>query len=138
MTVVVTILVPLLMSAQSKGFDVTGKIYFNKRGDIYIRLVKEKEFKKPKTSPYVLIMKLGSEEFLNKFVSFKFEKVPSGVYAIKCFQDINGNGKLDKGLFGPKEPWGTYRKKKGSGRPSFKELSFEINRNIYDIEIKFY
>lgn len=135
--VFVAILIPILMSAQSKGFEVTGKIYFKKSGDIYIRLLKEKEFSNPKASPYVLMMKLRAEESLKKFVSFKFENVPSGVYAIKCFQDINGNRKLDKGLFGPKEPWGTYRKRKGSGRPKFKDLSFEINRNICDIEIRF-
>lgn len=138
MTILVPILFPFLMSTGSKGFDVTGKIHFNKRGDIYIRLLKEKEFANPKAAPYILIMKLGAEELLKKYVNFKFENVPSGVYAIKCFQDTNGNTKLDKGLFGPREPWGTYLKKRGSGRPSFKKVSFEITRNINNIEIRFY
>lgn len=81
MTVLVSILFTFSMSARSKGFDVTGKIYFKKKGDIYIRLLKEKEFVNPKTSSYILIVKLGTEELLKKYVHFKFDNVQSGVYA---------------------------------------------------------
>lgn len=36
--------------------------------------------------------------------------VPAGRYAVQVFQDVNGNGKLDRGLFGvPKEPIGISR-----------------------------
>ncbi|MBV8842790.1 MAG: DUF2141 domain-containing protein [Bryobacterales bacterium] len=36
---------------------------------------------------------------------FRFE-VPAGRWAVSAFEDRNGNGVLDMGFFGPKEPSG--------------------------------
>lgn len=67
---------------------------------------------------------------------FKFNNIPGGEYAIKCFQDLNNNKKIDMGLFGPKEPYGFYLVKKDVNKPpGFDDLSFLINKNINDIII---
>src|ERR1700691_1290540 len=47
---------------------------------------------------------------------FRFE-VPAGRWAISAFEDRNGNGVLDMGLFGPKEPSGFSREFKGWHKP---------------------
>jgi uncharacterized protein (DUF2141 family) len=72
-----------------------------------------------------------------KKAPFAFYNVPSGRYGIRCFQDVNGNEELDSGLFGmPKEPWGFYRPKRPRLRgPKFKEVAFEVNANITDIQV---
>ena len=51
--------------------------------------------------------------------------LPAGVVAIAAYQDLNNNGKLDRGTFGiPKEPYGFSNNAKGSmGPPSFKAAS---------------
>jgi uncharacterized protein (DUF2141 family) len=42
----------------------------------------------------------------NKDLSVTVKDLPYGKYAVSVFQDINGNEKLDKGLFGiPAEPF---------------------------------
>ena len=53
-----------------------------------------------------LVLKISPDEVQKKKVPFNFEGLQQGTYGVRCFQDVNGNGKLDKGLFGPSEPWG--------------------------------
>ena len=48
----------------------------------------------------------------------RFSDLRAGQYAAVAFQDVNGNGKLDKNLFGiPKEPYGFSNGARGSGGP---------------------
>lgn len=130
------ILLPTLVSAKSEGFKVSGEIIFNKSGPIYIKLTTEEEFDAHRGSKFQSILKVGKEELEKKIIPFAFENIPEGTYAIKCFQDVNGNGKLDMGKFGPKEPWGNYHEKRPLFRgPKFKEIQFEVKENITDIAI---
>ena len=59
------------------------------------------------------------------------------MYAIRVFQDVNGNGDLDIGSFGPKEPWGTYRNVRPKFRgPKFEEMAFDVKETMKDIVIE--
>lgn len=56
--------------------------------------------------------------------------LPEGLYVVSAFQDVNGNGKLDLGIFGiPKEPiW--LSGYDGKGIPGgFEKLKFRIDRD---------
>lgn len=121
--------------SQSGGFTVAGEISFEKKGDIYLRLASEIEFKnRKKESVFQTMISVGSEEMEKGKVSFKFTDVPEGLYVIRGFQDENGNGELDSGLLGPKEPWAMYGLKRPVfKKPKFEETSFEVNRDITDI-----
>lgn len=68
----------------------------------------------------------------NGNVSYIFKNVPVGVYAVRIFQDADGDGKLSSNLFGiPNEPYGfSLNPKSRFGPPSFKEASFELNTNM--------
>ena len=46
----------------------------------------------------------GSFSFYKSLMGFAFHNVPEGIYGIRCFQDNNNNGKLDKDFFSPSEP----------------------------------
>lgn len=63
----------------------------------------------------------------NDSLDFTFD-IPEGVYAVAVYQDINENGKLDKGWFNiPKEPYGlsnNYRPKFSA--PTFDDCKFKI------------
>jgi uncharacterized protein (DUF2141 family) len=70
-------------------------------------------------------------------VSFQFGEVPRGTYGIRCFQDVNENQKLDRGVFGPSEPWGVYRPKRPAFRgPQFEEISFVVDRDMVDVQVE--
>jgi uncharacterized protein (DUF2141 family) len=58
-----------------------------------------------------------------------FDPIPAGDYAVACFHDENGNGKLDRGLFGiPTEGTVVSNHAKGfMGPPSFKDAKFSFS-----------
>ena len=64
--------------------------------------------------------------------------VPYGDYAVAVSHDLNGNGKLDKNLFGyPKEPFGfsnNYKPKLSS--PDFSDCKFSYTQQSNSIMIK--
>ena len=69
-------------------------------------------------------------------VLFEFTNVAPGTYGIRCFQDTNSNGKLDRGFFGAKEPWGMSLHGEEPKRiPYFKDYSFSINTDCLDLNI---
>jgi uncharacterized protein (DUF2141 family) len=57
-----------------------------------------------------------------------FDPIPAGIYAVACFHDENGNGKIDTGLFGiPTEGVVASNHAKGfMGPPSFKDAKFSF------------
>ncbi len=65
--------------------------------------------------------------------------IPPGTYGISTYHDVNGNGKMDKGIFGiPKEPWACSRGAKGfMGPPKFKNAKFTLNIPIETIIIQY-
>ena len=72
----------------------------------------------------------GAEPRANELgVSFTFEDIPAGTYAIAVWHDENENKEMDKNLFGaPRENYGFSRNIYGSfGPPDFEEVSFELN-----------
>ena len=62
-------------------------------------------------------------------VSVTFPAVPYGTYAIKVFQDLNGDGKLKTGFLGaPEEPWGFSNDATGfMGPADFSDAKFELD-----------
>jgi uncharacterized protein (DUF2141 family) len=58
-----------------------------------------------------------------------FKDLPPGEYAAVAFQDVNGNGKLDKNLLGmPKEPYGFSNGARGSaGPPKFSAAAVTLH-----------
>lgn len=58
-----------------------------------------------------------------------FDPIPAGTYAVACFHDENGNGKLDRNFLGiPKEGTVASNHAKGSmGPPSFDKAKFSFS-----------
>ena len=96
-------------SDDNQVYKVAGEILLKKikkGGSLYVMLVTEESFKKPLHGLKKMIFKIGDKEIKDKRVSFKFDEIPPGTYGIRCFLDEDGNEKLNKGAFGPSEPWG--------------------------------
>jgi uncharacterized protein (DUF2141 family) len=65
---------------------------------------------------------------------FHFD-VPPGRWAVSAFEDRNGNGILDMGLFGPKEPSGFWRSFTGWHKPRFDEVASLVERDTTNADI---
>lgn len=73
----------------------------------------------------------GTTEINNGSAFFTFHNLPSGKYAVNVLHDENENGKIDKGLFLPKEGIGfsNYETINLANRPKFSKASFELNKD---------
>ncbi len=62
-------------------------------------------------------------------VSYTFENVPAGTYAVAVWHDENEDKTMNKNLFGaPKENYGFSKNIYGSfGPPNFNDVSFKLN-----------
>ncbi len=69
-----------------------------------------------------------------KPLDFHFDVTP-GRYALSAFEDLNGNGILDMGLLGPKEPSGFWRPFHGWHKPRFDEVASQFGRETHGLEI---
>lgn len=59
---------------------------------------------------------------------FVFEDVRPGVYAVAAFQDLDGNGRLDRtGLGLPLEPYGFSGQAGRGARPEFSRAAFTLS-----------
>jgi uncharacterized protein (DUF2141 family) len=67
-----------------------------------------------------------------------FDPLPAGVYAVACFHDENGNGKLDTGLFGiPKEGTVVSNHARGvMGPPSFDDAKFSLPGGARELALR--
>ena len=88
-------------SCANDSYKIDGEILFSEKGKIYIYLVDEKIFRAPLTGLKKIILEPKEEDIAKKKMAFVFIDVKAGVYGIRCFQDQNNDGKLNKGMFGP-------------------------------------
>jgi hypothetical protein len=66
---------------------------------------------------------------------FQFQ-APIGRWALSAFEDENGNGILDMGVFGPKEPSGFWHPFHGWRKPRFDDVAVNVEGNMTDADIK--
>ena len=110
------------MYGQTNSFSLKGDITVPKnRGNIYIYLLDKGHFDQPNTGLDTIIINTGKV-----ILNYEFPNLPGGVYAIRCFQDVNMNGKLDRGIFGPTEPWAMSWMGEKSFPPRFEDISFQL------------
>ena len=117
------------LTIKGKISNITGEF------DVYIALFnQEKNWLNPKNSVKKMIVK--SNQIKNKKVFFQFTQLKPGFYAISTFEDVDSNGQLNEGLFGPTEPFGFFKNYEPTfGAPEFKDCSFEIKKKITKIQI---
>ncbi len=123
MKYLLTILIFLTSSilAEQKN-SISGAVTYKGKGTLKIILVDKASFGKNGAGLKVISQIIQKSSGQCKF---QFDDIPSGEYGIKCYFDKNGNGKLDRGAFGPKEPWGmSFKGKRPMGRPRFSQIAF--------------
>jgi uncharacterized protein (DUF2141 family) len=114
---------------------VSGEIRFKKAAPIYLRLLALDDAKQELIAREQIIA-LKPEDVARGSLRFEFAGLAPGRYALRCFQDVNGNKKLDIGMFGPKEPWSTYRLARPKFRPPrFEEMAFDASADVLDANL---
>lgn len=110
---------------QADSFHIFGTIDIKEaKGTLYLTVVDLDHFDIPQSGLDTLILKVKS-----KRIQYRFVNIPKGTYGIRCFQDLNGNGLLDRGLFGPSEPWALSWREKKKFPPKFKDISFDLHED---------
>jgi uncharacterized protein (DUF2141 family) len=66
---------------------------------------------------------------------FQFHVAP-GAWAMSAYEDENENGKLDFGIFAPKEPSGFWRPFHGWHKPRFSEVSSAVGSDVSNADIE--
>jgi uncharacterized protein (DUF2141 family) len=61
--------------------------------------------------------------------------VSPGEWALSAFEDRNGNGVLDMGMVGPKEPTGFWRAFTAWRKPKFEDVSSTVARDTPNADI---
>ena len=123
--------------SQENTYVIEGKIHFKGKGKIHILLVNKDTFSFENEGIYKMILSPSILEEQSGQISFAFKGIKSGTYGIKCYLDKNSNGKLDKGFFGPIDPWGmSWKNKKPFRPPNFKDIEFDLSSNIEDLTIE--
>ncbi len=97
----------------------------NEKSTLYIYLLTEETFKKPYTGIKKIKLQVNKGESKK---SYEIKNIKKGTYGLRCFQDMNGNGELDRFLIIPKEPWClSWRSTNKSIPPKFEDISFKVN-----------
>ncbi|UCB46690.1 MAG: DUF2141 domain-containing protein [Spirochaetota bacterium] len=132
--IIIIIITAIPIIGLAEQYRVSGSVLVEKVGDLYIYLVDEDQFPIPFTGIQERKIKLEEEKYQK--ITFSFSGIPEGHYGIRVFVDINYNGKLDRGLFGPSEPWGmSWKGEPKKGIPRFSDIAFQVDRDIEEILI---
>jgi len=128
MGLVLIILIGIKSFAESETVSIHGTIDFEGEGTIFISLVDADNFSAEGIDIQSMARKITSEEISTGTLEFIFNNVPKGDYGIRTYIDENGNGILDTGTFGPKEPWGmSFKRRKPLCLPDFSQIRFTLD-----------
>jgi uncharacterized protein (DUF2141 family) len=122
-------------ASPSKTVRISGEIQFKRTASIVLRLLSRDQSGKEGTERRQ-VLPISAEDAARGSVHYEFAELAPGRYAVMCFQDTNGNGKLDIGMFGPKEPATTYRLARPKFRaPHFEEMAFDATQDVTNADL---
>ena len=128
--ILVGVLTSGLMAQENKSGTIKVKVEGVQSGQGQVRIALEKSAQDFDSGSF------DTPKYLSRVVEAKgesvggtFPAVPYGTYAIKVFQDLDGDGKLKTGFMGsPEEPWGFSNDATGfMGPADFSDAKFELN-----------
>lgn len=136
MRLIILILLTFMFSsifAQDSGLKVIITGIEENEGELLISVFTDAEtFLKESDN----VMKMQVDEGM-KTAEVVFEGLKPGIYAVSVIHDLDKNGKLNMGSFGPKEPYGFSNDAKGfMGPPKFEDCTFEYPGDDFEVSIE--
>jgi uncharacterized protein (DUF2141 family) len=126
------------MSQENKSGTIEVKVKGVIDGQGKVRVALEKSAKDFDSGSFDTAKYLSRvEDAKGDSVRVTFPAVPYGTYAIKTFQDLDGDGKLKTGFLGaPEEPWGFSNDATGfMGPADFSDAKFELDAPELELTI---
>ena len=122
---VLVILFAGIMQAQTVSLEVKVSGFKNNDGKVKVGLYNS-EFSFLKT-----VYKSLASDIKNETATVTFTDLPKGEYAVSVYHDENGNGAMDKNMFGiPSEDYAASNNAKGvMGPPKYADAKFTIETN---------
>lgn len=121
-------IVVLGLTANAQKYTLSGRVNaYSPKGKIYVLLCTKESFVKQMSGIDTLEFWVNYDK---KYIDFKFTNLPEGEYALRSFQDVNGNHKLDKWMLGPKEPWAFSYSGEMKFPPVFQDVSFMLMTDL--------
>ncbi|MCG8481079.1 MAG: DUF2141 domain-containing protein [Spirochaetales bacterium] len=131
---IITLLAAHALTGAEAAYVVAGEIAASDGGSVYIELVTEETFGRNGTSPYRIVLEPAEG---GRSLAFRFDSIPPGRYVLRAFQDENGDGRLNVGPFGPREPVGMHRwPERMRIPPRFEASAFAVDGDMTDIRIE--
>jgi uncharacterized protein (DUF2141 family) len=128
LSLILLLLNPLVLFTPSYQLTVTITSLHSNDGAVYVSLYNSEAGypKDPNKALRKALVKIS-----NRTAVVTFDSLPPGVYAVACYHDEDGNGKLNTNFLGiPTEGVGASNDAKGfMGPPSFKDASFSLRAN---------
>ncbi len=124
--------------SQTPLYTISGIISFKGSGKIFLRLVSEEILNDEDGLEVGLQLLISDTDCEKGEMSYCFYDIPSGMYAIQAFQDMNGNGSFDTSIIGlPKEPFGFSQNFRPLFKaPKFDQISFSVGYDRDDIDFR--
>ena len=110
-------------NTMAKDLNVTFKQIETLEGNLMVALYNSEANYQGQGKP----VQVAAIPALSEKVTYTFENLDGGTYAIKLFHDANSNGKMDTNMFGiPNEGYGFSNNVGKFGEPDFADASFEL------------
>ena len=118
----------VLSTGSTGAHELAGTIHLGEgTGMVYLFLITEEEMRTPMTGVQEQILVPDAD---SPFVEYRFTGITTGEYAVRPFQDCNGDGRLNRGLLQSSEPWALSWNVEPRGTPRFHEIAFEIKEDL--------
>lgn len=130
-----TLTILFLLKLTNPMLDISFTNIRHAKGSLYVGIYdSEADFLKPEKAVLKKIVPVAAAGSLD----LNLPELSPGVYALSCFHDLNGNGKLDTNLFGvPTEPYGFSNNARPKFRaPNWAEAKFEVKSSGSRISVK--
>ena len=132
----------LVLGAPADGeenYSVSGIITFSDGEVIFISLYTEDRFNDFKNKPlppepYTQIIELSAGQRKEGKAEFLFKGIPRGTYGVVAFRELRKSLKRERSQYF-KDPVSSYKMISFSG--NWKDIKFEVTRNVSGIEIRF-
>ena len=131
-SLLITALIANAQDTESVTLTVTIENVQSNEGQILAELHTQETFMRgPGIQQFMSNAKTGS-------ISFVFEDVKPGTYAISTMHDINENQQMDYDYLGmPSEKYGMSNNERSMGPPTFEDAQFEVAEENLEINIRF-
>lgn len=128
---------PLALCVEESGVTISGIITGYEPGKgVYIALYcSESDFDGGR---YCRNQRFVGDDLPADTIRYAFANLPKGEYLLACYQDVDGDGKITRGLFGmPKDPYRIYLPNYGFFGPKFSKCRFRVDADYTTADMDF-